>query len=135
MHVDIDLNNFYFHNTICKIIFETVRDRRMLDLTIRPSPSMGLVDLARWGATIARGDKESILKLKLVLEKLVSSEEIHSIVKQYHKLKRQLDNDQSIVKFKHIVVQFRDFIHAEGSRVLGGPGSCDICSGAEFRIK
>jgi hypothetical protein len=91
--------------------------------------------LVRWNATIARGDKESISKLKLVLERLVSSEEIHSIVKQYHELKRQLDNDQNVDRFKDIVLQFHEFIHAAGPSLIGGPGSCDICSQAEFRIE
>lgn len=134
-HRDIDQSNFYFHDEICKIVFETVRDNLKLELTIRPSPFDELVDLVPWNATIARGNKESILKLKLVLETMLSSEEIHSIVKQYHELKRQLDNNQNIDKFKDIVVQFHDFIHAAGPTVLGGPGSCDICSRAEFRIK
>jgi hypothetical protein len=130
---DIDLTNFYSHNKICKIVFECVRDKCKLDLTIRPSPFDGF-DLARWGATVARGDKESVSRLKSVMEQLVLSEEIHSIMSQYHELKRKLDNDQNIIQFNYVVAQFHEYIHAAGPNVLGGPGSCDLCSGATFKI-
>lgn len=67
--LDIDEHNFFSHNKICSMIFETTTNgKHKLDLTIRPSPFDGFVDLARWGATIARGDKESISKLKSVVE-------------------------------------------------------------------
>jgi hypothetical protein len=135
VHLDIDLNNFYFHNTICKIIFETVRDKRLLDLTIRPSPTNGLVDLARWGATIARGDNVSISKLKTVVEQLVLNEDIHVIVRQYHELKKKLDNDSDILNFREVVAQFREFIFAPGPHVLGGAGSCNLCFDAIFKIQ
>jgi hypothetical protein len=135
LDLDISSNNFYSSNKITQMIFEVVSGRRNLDLTVNPSSVNGLDLLDKKIKTIARGDESSILRLKSTLERLVSNSQVGIIVRQYHVLKNKLDNDSGILNLRIVVTKFHDFIHAAGPIVLGGPGSCDICSGAEFRIK
>jgi hypothetical protein len=80
LDLGIDSNNFYSSNKICQMVFDVVSGYRRLDMTINLSPVNGYDLLDKRIKTIARGDKASILMLKTILERLVSNDQISTIV-------------------------------------------------------
>lgn len=101
---DPDATNFYLHSTVFRIVFEVVSDKRQLNLRVKQTFLNNILELIHGsGSTIARGDEHSMMKLKSILEELISNEHIRSIVIRYHDLKKQLDNDPNYVQFKNVV--------------------------------
>lgn len=77
------------------------------------------------GTTIARGDEQTVLKLKSVLEELISNERILSIINQYHKLKDRVDNDNNIEYLRDFADKL--YYDIQGGELLAGFGSCERC--------
>jgi hypothetical protein len=131
---DADITNFYLRKKIFEIVFEVVNNKRQLNLKVKPTFLNDIHELIHGGgSTIARGDEQSMAKLKSVLEELVADTQIRSIITRYNDLKTRLDNDSNIIQFRKVVSRFYEFIH--GGQVLGGPGSCDLCVGRLFKVK
>lgn len=131
---DPDTFDFYLRQTIFQIIFDVVEKKRQLNLKVKPVFQNNIHELMYGGAsTIARGDEQSMTDLKLILEELVADTEIRSFVTRYDELKKKLDNDPNLARFRNVVSQFREFIY--GGQVLGVPGSCKLCTGSEFKTK
>jgi hypothetical protein len=94
---DPDTINFYLCRTTFQIVFEVVNNKRQLNLKVKQTFLNDVHELIHGsGTTVARGDEQTVLKLKSVLEELISNERILGIINQYHKLKDRLDNDNNI---------------------------------------
>jgi hypothetical protein len=132
--VELPQNSSYVSTYVYSIIFKVVSGKRKLELKVKPIPGSDDSELIDSGVyKLAHGKTPDINNLKNTLEKLAIDNDIQNIVRKYYDLKNQLGNDQNVIQFRNVVKKFYEFIH--GGKVLGGPGSCDLCVGTEFKVK
>lgn len=128
---DLKTNNMYIHSYVCNIIFEVINGKRKLSLTVRRMSLDNEYDLVHKNSqTIARGDEQSILKLKTIMEEFVHSEKIRDIINQYHQLKKRLEYDIEVKNLRKFADDLLTIIY--GGKLLGGYGSCPLCHPGEL---